>query len=387
MDKKPRILIFSLVYFPKFVGGAEVAIKEITNRLGDHFDFDMVTLRIDKKTPLFEKVGNINVYRVGPAFDIERYDKLPKVVKLVKLISPFLIFFKAVKLHKKHEYNIIWAMMANYAGFAAVFFKMRFPKVKYLLSLQEGDPIEYILNKVKFVSFLFKKIFTKADHVQAISEHLGSFARSMGYKKEVSVIGNGVDVKRFDIDQNIREELGYASDDFVIITASRLVVKNGVADLINSLKYLDDRYKLLVLGEGELRDELEHLVISNDLEDRVNILGYISHDEMPKYFKSADVFARPSLSEGLGNVFLEAMAAKLPVLATEVGGIPDIVEEGVTGMFVNVNDPEDIANNIVDIDRYSDLRDKLIAGGYKQVTTEYEWDHISDKMRLIFNNI
>ena len=149
MDNRPKILIFSLAYSP-FWGGAEIAVKEITGRLSD-FEFDMITLRFEKKWPEKEGVGNINVFRINSP----------------KLLFPFLAYFKARRLHKKNKYDIVWSIMANRAGFAALFFKLNFPKTKFLLTLQEGDPFNHPKKRAGIiwlaVGWLFKYIFRKAD--------------------------------------------------------------------------------------------------------------------------------------------------------------------------------------------------------------------------------
>ena len=158
-----KILIFSLVYYPKFIGGAEVAIKEITDRIDPHeIEFDMVTLRLDSKLSKYEKIGNINVYRVGWSADQKTSsDSLPWYLHLNKYAFLLTGFIKAISLHKKNKYDAIWSMMATYNSFAAIIFKMLNPKIKFFLTLQEGDPIPYIKKRALPLYPLFKKIFTK----------------------------------------------------------------------------------------------------------------------------------------------------------------------------------------------------------------------------------
>jgi len=124
-----RILIFSLAYVP-YVGGAELAIKEITDRIdSDEYTFDMITLRFDKKLPAVEKIGNVTVHRIGfSARNVKVSDRaLPWQCKLAKIFFPFTSFFKARSLYRKNAYDMIWAMMANQAGFGALFFKYAHP--------------------------------------------------------------------------------------------------------------------------------------------------------------------------------------------------------------------------------------------------------------------
>lgn len=389
---KRRILIFSLVYYPRFVGGAEVAIKEITDRISpDDVEFDMVALRLDGALSRFEKVGNVGVYRVGFAMEHkESADSLRFPLFLNKYLFPFMGFWKAEQLEKSRHYDAMWCMMASYNGFAALFFKLTHPAIPYLLSLQEGDPISYIKKRVSVLYPLFRKIFTKADMVQTISNYLADFARQMGYEGRIEVVPNGVDVARFSKKyeskeiRDLKERLGKKAGDKFVVTTSRLVVKNAVSDIIKALKYLPDNVKFLVLGSGYEMRALKKLADNKGLSERVRFLGYVAHEDMPQYLKISDVFVRPSLSEGFGNSFIEAMAAGLPVVATPVGGIVDFLRDGETGLFCEVGDPRSIADKIKIFLSDDNLREKIIAHAAKMVQEKYEWDKISRDMLKIF---
>ncbi len=372
-DKK--ILIFSIAYAP-FFGGAELAIKEITDRIND-IQFDMVTLRFNKKWPKFEKIGNVNVYRIDAP----------------KLFFPFLAFFKAVCLHRKNKYDAIWAMMAAYAGFAALFFKITHPKVFYLLTLQEGDPIEYIKKKVRFVYPLFSRIFTKADFIQTISNYLAVWARDMGYEKKLEVVPNGVDIENFSQKhpgqeiENLKNKLGKKPGDKYLITVSRLVLKNAVDDVIKSLRYLPENAKFLVLGDGQDLEKLQNLAKETGVTDRVIFLGNISHEKVPVYLEVSDIFIRPSLTEGLGNSFLEAMAAGIPVIATPVGGITDFLKDSETGVFCKARNPQSIAEKVKMLLENKELVQEITANAKEMVIKNYDWNLIAGKMRNIFEKI
>ncbi|MBT4277471.1 glycosyltransferase [Candidatus Falkowbacteria bacterium] len=397
MSKK--VLIFSLAY-PPFVGGAELAIKEETDRIKD-IEFDMVTLRFDRDLPKFERVGNVNVYRIGftkPGAKMEDLVKYP--LKLNKLIFPFIACFKASKLHKKNKYDAIWAMMAAYAGFAAMFFKTRHPKVPYLLTLQEGDPIDYILKKVRFVKPLFKRIFTKADYLQAISNYLASWGKGMGFKGELKLVPNAVNTAHFSQEYNeeelneLKKELGKKDNDKYVITTSRLVLKNAVDDVIKSLQYLPDNIKFLVLGDGPDKEKLDKLVEKLKVKDRVKFLGLVDHKVMPKYLKASDIFIRASLSEGFGNSFIEAMAAEIPVIATQEGGIADFLFDSEknpnkksTGWAVNKRDPKGIAQAIKKILDNQEQTKKTVENAKKMAFEKYDWNIIAKDMEGIFKKI
>ncbi len=386
-----KTLIFSLVYYPRFIGGAEVTIKEVTDRIPSSvMTFDMVTLRLDKKLPKYEKIGNVNVYRVGWAFDQKNSsDSLPWYLHLNKYFFLISGTLKALSLHKKNNYSDIWSLMATYNTFSALFFKLINPKVRFIFTLQDGDPISYIKKRALPLYPFFKMFFTKADHIQAISKYLAKWAVDMKASCPISVVPNAVDYKLFAQDftevelNEVKREIGKMHDDIFLITTSRLVLKNAVQDVVKALVHLPQNYKFLILGQGYEEGNIKNLIASLGLEKRVMMKGYVSHKDMPKYLKACDIFVRPSLSEGLGNSFLEAMASDIPVIGTPVGGIPDFLIDRETGLFCKVHDPESIAKCAKLLSLDLTLRSKIIREANEMVKTKYTWENISKEMQAI----
>lgn len=373
-----RILIFSLAYHP-VIGGAEIAVKEITDRI-DGVEFDMITRRFDKSHPAQEKIGNVNVYRIDSS----------------KFLFPMEAFMFAKALHLRRPYDAIWSIMAAYAGFAAMFFKSSFPEVKYILTLQEGDPIDYIKKRTRFVSPLFKRIFTKADVVQAISNYLADYARAMGYAGEVEVIPNGVDIEFFSRpDDSLKKVLGKREDEIFLITTSRLVKKNGIKDVIKAMAILPPNVRFIVVGEGPDLSQLLKLAWELKVDRRVQFVGHVTYEDVPKYLAASDIFIRPSLSEGFGNSFIEAMAAGLPVVATPVGGIVDFLYDpeanpniSPTGLFVKPEDPVTIREQIMRLIEDEELRETLIKNAREMVEERYQWNFVAQEIKkLVFDKV
>ena len=380
-----RILIFSLVYYPRYIGGAEVAVKEITDRIpSEEYVFDMVTM--DKTGPRYEQIGNVHIHRVGNTW----LNKTKLLGKLYKYLFIIVAFRKAVTLHRQRPYDAIWSIMANYAGFAALFFKLRFPRVPFLLTLQEGDPIPYIKRRVALVYPLFKMIFRKADAIQAISHYLARFAIAMGFQGLPTVVPNGVDIAHFSQEvskedqMGIRKKYGFKDGDIVLVTASRLVKKNGVKDIIDSLAFLPPHYKVFVLGTGKLETGLRKR--AEQFGDRVVFAGFVPHAQLPLYLKASDVFVRPSLSEGLGNSFIEAMAAQIPVVATSVGGIPDFLFDGKTGLFCDVQNPKNLAEK-VQLFENKEMKSVIVDRAYRMAVELYGWNEIAPLMEKQFAGV
>jgi len=365
-------LIFSLAYLP-FVSGAELAVKEITDRIND-LEFDLITLQFDRKWAKKEKIGNVNIYRIGGG----------------KVFFPFFAFWKARNLHKKNGYDSVWSIMANRAGFAALFFKLWRPKVKYLLTLQEGDTLDYPEKRMGlakiFIGGLFRKIFIKADYVQAISNYLADWARNMGAKAPIEVVPNGVSVEK-----SIRSKVHKvkSQNNKIIITTSRLVYKNGIDTLIKAMAILCVQHrmsniKLQILGGGQEEKKLKELAKELKVEDIVQFIGYVEPEKVYDYLAGADIFVRPSRTEGLGSSFLEAMGAGLPVIGAPVGGIPDFLNDGETGLFCKVDDPKDLAEKIKKLMTDEKLAKHITENGRRLILEKYDWDDIARKMKEIF---
>ena len=374
-----RILIFATSYYP-LVGGAEVAMKELTDRLPD-WEFDLVCAQIRPGLAKTETVGRVTVHRCGFGLPIDKY------------LLPILGVVRALRLTRGEKAPRIWSLMASYGGFAALVFTWFRPKTVMLLTLQEGDPLEHYASRAGAFEIFHRQIFCRANAVQSISHFLAYWATRMGFIGEPKVIPNGVDVDRFSVKLSderraaMREEFGFSEDDFVVVTVSRLSKKNAVDDNIRSLVSLPPNVKLLVVGEGEDREMLTSLVAQLELTSRVVFLGNRSQAELPAILQTADIFCRPSLSEGLGISFLEAMASGLPIVATPVGGIPDFLREGETGVFCQPRDPDSIALVIKRIMHDEALRERLKMNGRALVQKSYRWDTIAAAMNELMHTV
>lgn len=381
MEKK-NILIFSTAYMP-LVGGAELAIKEITDRISE-YDFFMITTRFSRAHPAYERIGHIDVYRVGtgmfPLFD--------------KLISPVWGMMKARALMRKHTFSLMWSMMVSFTSLAPVFLKMcgLHTRIPLLITLQEGDSEAHLTYRYGGLMYaMWKLALHYADRIQVISGYLKKLALKRGAHVPIDMCPNGVAFAHFshaypseELEQ-LKGNLGKKPGDVFIITTSRLVLKNAVDDGIKSLQYLPSSVTFLILGRGPLEEDLRTLTKELHLENRVIFAGEIGHKDMPKYLQISDVYLRASLSEGLGSSFLEAMAAGLPVIATNVGGIPDFLTDRETGLFCEVRNPKSIAEKVKELLADDMLRHDIIRTGKKMIEERYTWERIGNDMKSIFS--
>jgi len=408
-----RILIFATNYLPN-VGGAEIAVKEITDRL-PQYQFDMVVPRLSRRLPKKERIGNVYVHRIGLGITLDKF-----------FVDWML--FRAWRLQRKHAYDCVWTLMASQASVAAALFKKLHAEVPLLLTLQEGDEEAHLKRYVFGSDRLYKwlihpwytLVFRHADAATAISNYLIERAVQNGIEREqITLVPNGVDVDRFaplpavggltsrspdsyrggemsDLEeqahthssketQHIRKKLNLGADEIIVFTASRLVQKNGIGDLVSAMKYLPDNIKLVIAGDGEEKEALKARAYK--WGEKVQFVGSVPHEKLPAYLHASDVFVRPSLSEGMGNSFIEAMAAGVPVVATEVGGIPDFLEHEQTGLFCNVKDPQSIALQITRLLDDEVLRKRVVQNAQEMVEERYSWNIIAERMKEVFDKI
>lgn len=383
MQKK--VLIFSLNYYPRFIGGAEIAIKEITKRLTE-YEWYMITLRFDSNLPRYELIENVHVYRIGFSFKNPTIHDLKKnPLNINKYIYQIYAAIFALFLNRKIKFDIVWAMMAHSCAIPAGIFKFFNKNIKYILSLQEGDPLDYIERKFRFVWFFFKYGFISADVIQSISTFLKEWGLKIGNKNINIVIPNGVNMSienNFDqkLFNNIKNKIIIKNNKY-LITTSRLVYKNAIDDVIRSLVLLPENIHFIILGIGPDEEKLKLLVKELMLEHRVYFLGEVENDLIIYYLKSCDVFIRPSRSEGMGNSFIEAMYARIPVIATTEGGLKDFIYDKKTALVVRPNMPLDIKVAVENLLFDKVLRNKIIENAYRMVKRKYDWDIIAKDMK------
>ena len=394
LKRMKKVLIFSFAYYPKHVGGAEVSVKNITDRISD-IEFHVLTNRFDSTLPREEKLGNTYVHRIGLTTENPHMaDLIRWPLKLNRYIYQLYAVWVAVRLHRRHHFDATWAVMAHSCGIPAALFKMLYSRVPFILNLQEGDPPEYVERIMRPVWPLFKRVFTSADMVQALSRYLADWARRRGAKGDIEIIPNAVDAAHFAkelpprVVDEVRDELGKHMGDVCLITTSRLVHKNAIDDVISALPKLPKQVKFIVLGTGSLEENLKQQVKKMNLEGRVRFVGKINNEEIPKYLHACDIFIRPSRSEGFGSSFVEAMAAGLPVIATQEGGIADFLfderrnpEMPITGWAVDKNSPEQIASAVQDIMAHSEKVRAVVRTAREMVFEKYDWDIIAQDMR------
>ena len=224
----------------------------------------------------------------------------------------------------------------------------------------------------------------RCQHIIAPSESIKRMVRdTYGITERVTVIPTGIDLEPYEKAEGsaIRRERGWKDDDFVIISVGRLAVEKNFDTLVEALTQVMQRrpeVRLALIGDGPDRKTLQKQCQQAGVGERVDFVGQVPFEDIPRYLKAADAFAFASVTETQGLVTLEAMAAELPVAAVDATGTSDIVEDGVDGLLAP-NDAAALAERVERIAADPELRAKLREGA-KAKAAQYEMKNVAAKL-------
>ena len=360
-DKKPIVVVFSCFYEP-YMSGAELAVKEVARRLTDKYRIVIVTAKLDGKTPRRETLDGCEIVRVGIGF---RFNKF-----LYPLFAPFAAM--------KFRPAIVHAVMESYAGIALWLYRALTKKTQTILTLQSGD-LDMPEKQAKMNKFIWKKIHTAPYRIVAISGALADRAKKLG-AENVEVIPNGVDFTE------VRNVVLGGKKLHRIISVARLSSEKGLPYIIEALKKIKESFgdaELVLVGDGAERAALEKLAKREGLENSVKFMGRLPHGEALREVAKADVFVLASLGEGMGIVVAEAQALGVPVVATNVGGISDVVSHEKTGLLVPSKDARAIAEAVLRMFREPEFS-RSLAENARETVKQFDWDKIAEKYDQLY---
>jgi len=365
-----QLCIVTNVFLPS-VGGIQIVTYEQSKRLLQrNFSLKVVTNRI--QAPAKYVIDGINV---------ECYESMNMAFRLgipytFPTIPSFPVFTKNIKNSKiihAHGHPYLTSLIA---GKLAKYYEKPF------VLTQHNTFIDYsnIFNHVERINDLTvgKETLKQADKIIAVSNATKAYVQSLGANpNKIKVLHNGVDLNRFkplpNVKMDMRKKLGIPKDAKVILTVRRLVYKNGVDTLIDAANFAVKKKQNLVFiiaGKGPDMVSIQRQIEQLGLEKNIKLTGFVSDQDLPLYYNTADMFVLPSKSgEGLPLVALEAMACGLPVIATNVGGINEIMIKNF-GKLVPANNPTALANAIVEFADINSETGELRA----IVEDQYSWD-------------
>ncbi|MCG1027059.1 glycosyltransferase [Virgibacillus halodenitrificans] len=257
-----------------------------------------------------------------------------------------------------------------------------------------GSDVYLFPNKNKRNKMILKNNLASMTHITATGHAL---------KKQTECFHTPavpIDIVPFGIDMNLFKKLGeIPHEDIVIGTVKRMKPIYGIdlllkaaSRVVEKLKMagrgeIADRIKLLIVGEGEQLGELKQLADQLGIKERTAFVGAIPNNEVPKYINQMDIYCAFSRSESFGVAVLEASACEVPVVVSNVGGLPEVVQDGVTGYICNLDDLGKMADKLYELVMDEGKRAEFGRNGRKFVRNHYEWQQNVAEMEKIYKKI
>ena len=364
-------------YFPPhFGGGVERVAAELCDRLilRGH-TIAVLTLRTTP-APAIETNGALTIYRV-PSLALTRWFGFEFAIS-VRALSAIARLIRSFQPDLVHAHNLFFRTTELAAMFRMT---IRVPLITTLhLGKSEGGG--RILNSLirAYESTVGNFIVRRSDHIIAVSNAVAEHARRMSkHLAPVTVIPNGVDTSVFYPGTN-RSDIAQT-----ILFVARLVPNKAPETLIRAAAIVLARYpqaKFVLVGDGPLRVRLQKQANQLGIGHAVQFLG-LRYD-VPELMRQATLFVRPSTLEGMPLTILEAMASMLPVVATPVGGTPELLKDGVNGYLIPVGDHVALANSITKLLDDPLLAKKMGQSGRELVEASYTWDAVAEQTERVY---
>lgn len=366
-------------------------VQDFSMRIASHFKNVTVIAPHFPGARLYEEIGpRINVQRFRYAYPY-KYENLAygqfkktKFYSIKVLLYAVSEFWLTLRVCIKSRPSIINAHWLIPQGFVAVLVA---PLVgaKVVVSVHGSDV--FTLNG-KMMRKIKRFTLRHASEVIANSSATQEACRMLWPNRTYPVVPMGIDVEQFG-----ERRVPPRAKEYKILFVGRLVRHKGVMYLCQAMKLLHSEYRdmhLDIVGEGPERDAIALFVKENNLEDAISLCGWEPHSRLPARYAAADVFVGPSVEdtsgakEALGLVFAEASAAALPVVATNVGGIKDVVKESVTGIIIPQKDPQAIAEALKYLHDNMEVADSMGMQGRLYVNDQFSWKSVVERyLRLV----
>jgi glycosyltransferase involved in cell wall biosynthesis len=367
------------------MGGIEKVAYEQSKRLIESgYEFNVLTSKVKGQNDHSTKGMRIFPYqsiklteRFGvpyPILRIEAYKKFDQTIKKCDLV---------------HAHGHVY-MSSCLAGIIATKYKKPF------IVTQHNTFIDYksILNIIEHLNdfTIGKSVLQRADKILTVSKETMKYVLKLGAdKSKTSVMYNGVDTNIFysGNKNDSRKILDLPKKPKIIFSLRRLVYKNGLDTLIESAALVAKNKPdilFVIAGKGPSRKLIEESIKELGIEDNIKLTGFVPDKLLPIYYNAADCFVLPSASgEGLPLVLLEAMACGLPVIATTVGGSPEIINHQQNGFLIPPRNPKAMAKAILKIIIDEKMAKSISGQAKKSVNNNFSWEENVRQLQQVYN--
>lgn len=314
---------------------------------------------------------------------------LHNLVREVSPLNDLIAFLKLYLFIKKGKFQIVHTHVRK-AGIIGRW-AAKLAGVPIIIHTTHGNFFHGYFNRLitKFFVIIERITALITDRIITLTkiEQSQYMERGIGKLSQYKSIPSGIDLKRFDYNNiyplrnEVRRSLGLCDDDFIIGNIGRIAPIKGHEYLIRSATEVISKIpnaKFMIVGDGPIRSKMEELASQLKISDKVIFTGI--RMDIPECLSVMDLFVLPSLNEGMGRALVEAMAMRVPVIASNIGGIPEVIVDGETGLLVPSKNSEVLAKAIIRLSKDKKLAEKLSQAGYEKA-------HLDFGIETMVNNI
>jgi glycosyltransferase involved in cell wall biosynthesis len=337
LRNKNNIGIFAI---NTWAGGGVTSMNNLTKIFKPIFNDILLVTTLDQNEKISDDVrnaDNISYYTVNHKGGGNKFSRIFNMIW-----SQIRISYNLLRIIRKTDaFLFLGELLVLPMIIGRIFGKKTFlslPSSQLQMNKAIGDSFHRELEYISRAAFLFSSFIIVYTPNIVKEWNLEKYKDKVVYAHE-----QYLDFERFKYVKEIGERenlIGYVG---------RLSPEKGVENFVKAIPMLSenrDNRKFIIIGDGNLMDEMESYIDNNDLNRNTEFLGSLDHDEVPNYLNQLKLLVIPSYTEGLPNIMLEAMACGTPVLATPVGGIPDIISHGKNGFILEDNSPQSIADTV-----------------------------------------
>lgn len=333
---------------------------------------------------------------VGHARSLQADIKIKGPVRLLIITWCLAAALQLIRAVRRCQADVIYAQWVLPSGFVAAIVA-RLLQVPLVIHLHGSDV--YVAEHTPLFTSIARWSFDQANAVIACSDDLRNRSMKIGLSPDKClVIPYGVDTTRYGPgkgDRDLRAQLGIPEKAPLILAMGRLVFKKGFEYLVQAAPQVIAAFpeaRFVIAGAGDLADQLLALAKDHDVSGQVTFAGHFPWERNQDYLRLADIFVVPSVVDqygnvdGLPNTLLEGMSTGLPVVASNVAGIPSVVVNNENGLLVPGRDPDALARAIIQLLESPDLRRKLGTSAREAMVTEFDWSATASRVTVVLRN-
>ncbi len=385
-----RILFMTEAWYP-FMGGIVWAVDNVAQMLkAQGYRVSIVADRILPQTPKEEVVNGIKVRRIWYLMPTTAFSLKPR--KLLRFFGhlfgfPFVFLYAAFRLARIMQREKPDIVNVHYLGRNAFYALILRPLFRYKLVLNIcGYDIDRYPDISSITRFYIRTVLRLADRVLAYTHNQLENAEAIcpGILKKSGTVGQGINPEEFS------SSATYAHPRPYLLTISNLLYRKGVDIAIRAFAIVNKQHPsldLILVGEGEERPRLETLAHELGIQDMAVFFGKANRSQVGALLKGCQFLVLPSRTEAFGMVLIEAMLAGKTIVATSVGGVPEVLNNGERGLLVEPESPEALAEGICKLLEDNSLRAKLAHQVSDKVREEYSWARIAGRYLIHYQNV